>query len=190
MRKSVCILYGFGEGEAIGRRFVSRLKGNGFEITKDASQADIIIAHSGGILDIPLIYKAKTFLLVGVNDKIDGPIIQTQIKKVKQDFVYAIRSKQHLIWLRKSFWNTYYILSEIKRTRQMLQIGRKGGPFIPHLKNAEVIVINYKDDPWSDSLTKKDLEKFPHYKLITHSGLHDDLWQNPDYYISWLKSIA
>ena len=70
----------------------------------------------------------------------------------------------------------------------MWNIGKKGGPLLPDIKNAKVLIINYKDDPWSGSLTKKDLEKFPTYELITHPGLHDDIWHNPEFYINLLQS--
>ena len=162
------------------------LRQHGFTITKDASQADYIIAHSGGIIFIPKQHKAKVMLLVGVNDKIDGPWLHTQYRKVKQDFVHALRAKRHWYWLKKSCWNTFYIIGKLKRSVYMLRFAHENENFIPEIKNAKVIVIHYKDDPWSDSLSKKDLVKFPQYQLITHTGLHDDLWMNPEYYIKLL----
>ena len=188
MNGSVCILYGLGEGEAIGKELIDKLQKNGFEITTDASQADYIIAHSGGMLFIPKTFRAKIFLLIGVNNKIDGSVTLTQYRKVRQDFVYAISSKSHLLWLKKSCWNLFYLIQEINKTLHMWQIAHSGELFIPNIKNAKVIVVNYKDDPWSGSLLKKDLEKFSDYELITHTGLHDDLWYNPDFYINLLQS--
>lgn len=188
MNGSVCVLYGLGEGTAIGKELISKLQKNGFEITNDASRADYIIAHSGGMLYIPKIYRAKVFLLIGVNNKIDGSVILTQYRKIKQDFVHAISSKRHWYWLKKSFWNLFYLLREINKTLHMWQIAHGEESFIPSIENAKVTVVNYKDDPWSGSLLKKDLEKFPRYELITRTGLHDDLWINPEFYINLLQT--
>lgn len=188
MNSTVCILYGLGEGPVIGKELIQKLEERGFEIITDASQATYIIAHSGGMLYVPQTYRAKLFLFTGVINKVYGSVVFTQYKKVQQDFIHAIRFKNHWYWLKKSFWNAFYLLREIKRTLYMWNFAHSDKPFIPTIQNAKVIIVTYKDDPWSDSLSKKELEKFPKYELIKHTGLHDDLWTNPDYYIKLLKT--
>jgi len=63
---NVCILYGIFEGSWHGKRLRLALSNQGFGISDNSSEADIIIAHSGGCLLIPTDAKARLILLVGL----------------------------------------------------------------------------------------------------------------------------
>ncbi len=49
----------------MGRKLVTSLKQAGFTITKNPSAADIVFAHSGGCLLIPVDNRAQLIMQVG-----------------------------------------------------------------------------------------------------------------------------
>jgi hypothetical protein len=186
MNKTVAILYGFAEGPQIGGKLIKVLRQRGYEVTTDSVNADYIIAHSGGIYFVPSDHKAKLILL-------DAPSIgdgntwkNIQWRKAKIDFFHAKKTNKLLHWFYKIFCNVTYFFLRINIQIKMLRLYLNHNHNLPTIKGSEVIVIAHKNDPWSSEISQSVLNSHKNYKLITHIGVHDDLWLNPDFYIDLL----
>lgn len=187
-KKTVAIIYGFGEGPKIGTKLIHALEDEGYRVIDDPSIADYVIVHSGGVFFLPETYRAKKFLFVGVTHTFEGKMRNFQWKKLKRDFSYAKRNKLLYAWSKKTFWNAIYIVKHSKKNLRIWEIAESRKPLLPILKNTQVLIISYEHDPWSGNITKADIEGLWNYELLTLDGVHDDLWYYPAYYVRLLKS--
>lgn len=62
--KTVAFLYGVTEGPQHSRRFRRELERAGYTITHDPAEAEIVIAHSGGCMLVPLEKPTQTTLFI------------------------------------------------------------------------------------------------------------------------------
>lgn len=186
-KKTVAIIYGFGEGPKIGLKLIHALEDEGYDVITDPAIADFVIVHSGGVFSLPQTYRAQKFLFVGVTHKFEGSMRKLQWQKIKKDFKYAQKHKLLPTWSKKTFWNVIYILKNSKKNITIWDAAESGKPLLPILKNTQVLIINYENDPWSGNITQKDIEGLWGYKLLTLDGVHDDLWYYPSYYVQLLK---
>jgi len=187
MKKKVAILYGFGEGPLIARKFNKTLNNRGFEITDDASVADFIIAHSAGIYFVPSVHKAKCIILDAPSIGDGQTWLNIQFRKLKLDFNHAKETKKLLVWFYKSFLNLLYMMLRIPDEIKMAHAYLKYRYNLPIIQNSRILVIVHKYDPWSSEISLSVRKKHNTYKYIPSDGVHDDLWLHPDYYIDLLE---
>ncbi len=184
--KSVAILYGLAEGPRVSKRLTELLRKHDFSITTDVQNADVIIAHSGGVYFVPKKSKAKTVLLVGASMGFEGSLLLLQSRKIKIDFLYCLKTNHYHYWFYKSFWNAIYLLTKQQYNWAMHKHALVNKTLLPEILVPKVFVITYDDDPWSGNIKKTEMQKFPHYTYIRKVGVHDDLWINPEKYLEYL----
>ncbi|MEK7153083.1 MAG: hypothetical protein AAB834_03990 [Patescibacteria group bacterium] len=187
---TVAIAYGLGEGPAISRRLREGLAEKGYALIDNVSQADIVIAHSGGIYSLPTDATNKVVLLVGPSCGRRGrSLARMQFNKVGIDLRFAVKHRRVGGWLRKSYHNAAYVTRDPCALRAMWRVAQSKGNFLPALNADKVAVISYKGDPWSGYIDAQQVASNEHYSFIEHNGLHDDLWTNPQEYISVIQYL-
>jgi hypothetical protein len=187
---TVCILYGLAEGPAHSRILRQLLEHIGFRITKNAYEADILLAHSGGYFLIPANNHDKLILLIGPCNGYRGrSMFLTQIKKVLVDLDYSVKHRLFMLWLYKSFWHAIYLAYKQRTNSVMYRGSRRLGKVLPKLNPKLLSVILYRNDPWSWHGNRDELLKLEQACLISHSGLHDDLWMHPEQYVAILQYL-
>lgn len=188
-RATVAILYGLGEGPRISRKLRKLLQQEGFEYVTSPARADILLAHSGGILAIPPSTKNKTILMVAPITGWQGPLIPTQAKKVRQDYHAARTEKRLKHWLLKSWYNTGYLVKNAAAYRALWKTAHSQRHLLPALEHCRIGVLAFRDDPWSGYLGAYDFHQRLPYTFISFDRLHDDLWDNPEDYIHIMRYL-
>lgn len=178
-------MYGFAEGKWHGKALRQALQTAGLEITKDCTQADRIIAHSGGSLIIPGNTRAKVTLQINPTWP-NQPYWRSFAQKIFRDLRAHKKHRQLRKWLVKTAWNTIYILGNMPRNWQMLKNSRHIEKLTP---TPTTIVIRNRHDPWCspeivDAIQNKNVT------YISLPGEHDDLWDNPKPYVNLLQLEA
>jgi hypothetical protein len=188
-KPTVAILYGLAEGGLIARKLKKCLHEAGFRYTRDATQADVIIAHSGGILLVPPIARAQKILLIGPPAAFPKRVAHAAAHKVWQDYRGAHKSRTLAPWFLKSSYNFGYMLLQSWRPWQLYRKLQKSGRTLPVLAAKDIAVICYRDDEWSGYIGQRKLHERYHYTFISHPRLHDDLWMYPKEYVSVLQYL-
>lgn len=188
-RPTVAVLYGTGEGKRIGKKLCRMLEERGFVCTNDAGQADAIIAHSGGALLIPPATTARAILIVGPITGFRGSFFGAVYRKVHQDMRGAVEARTLTAFFGKSLHNLGYILGKPGHHFRMLRGLAYGRKFLPELNAPRVAVIAFRDDPWSGFLAENAPHDRHSYAFIHYDKLHDDLWQQPENYITVLEYL-
>lgn len=125
-QKSVSILYGFGEGRWHGRKLRIALQAADFTIANDPHDADIIIAHSGGMYALPENTSNKILFLVAPScGQPHKTWLQTQSKKVWLDMLFFFNAGMYVVWLQKSCWNVFYLVKQIPRLPRLWRIHQR-----------------------------------------------------------------
>jgi hypothetical protein len=188
-KPTVAVLYGLGEGPRIGQKLRSSLEAAGFNYTDDIQKANILLAHSGGALAIPADVTGKTILIVAPITGWEGPLIPTQVRKVRQDYRAAAASKHMKRWFAKSWHNTGYLIKYAPSYRALWRKAHQQRYALPLLKNCRVGILVFRDDPWSGYLGTYDFHYQLPYSFISFDRLHDDLWDNPQDYVSIIRYL-
>lgn len=188
-QKSVAILYGFGEGRWHGRKFQSALLAADFTIANDPRDADIIIAHSGGMYALPEDVSNKTVLLIAPACGQSGKTwLRTQSKKVWLDMIFFSRMGMRARWLQKSCWNILYFVKQIPRLPRLWRIHRKHQAGLPILNTKVTTVALFKDDPWSGYISAEAKVRHINYTFKTIDATHDDIWLHPEKYVELARN--
>ena len=178
-RPSVCILYGVCEGPRIASRLIRALTTAGFGMTRNAAEADIIIAHSGGCFALPQTHRATMVLLVGL------PCWpgKSTLKSTQQKIWLDMRSSSHdpARWLLKTFWNSIYFWN-MRNNYAMFRGQRRQA----HRSIAHAVLVRNKDDV---TCTPNHAHfRFKHSPpLVSLPGQHDDIWLHPKSYINLIR---
>lgn len=187
---SVCILYGIAEGPHHSRNLRTLLERYGFSITKNPAKADILLVHSGGYFLIPPDSQDKLTLLVGpCNGYRGNSMFITQVKKVAADLRYSLKNRLLGRWAYKSLWNAVYLLGKQRTNSAMYRGSRRLGKMLPELGQRPLGVVLYRNDPWSWHGDRESLFKLEQGCLISHPGIHDDLWMHPEEYVAILQYL-
>lgn len=187
---SVCILYGLAEGPRISKRLREALAQKGFDVIDNAKQADILIVHSGGYHLIPPNAAGKTILLAGPSNGFRGNSqFVTQLHKVLVDVGWCYKHARLGWWMYKSFWNLIYLFGEPRQHLAMLRGWRRFGKALPNFRAKRLGIVLYRGDPWSWYLDKAGLLQNQNTCLLSHPGIHDDLWMHPNEYLSVLQYL-
>lgn len=186
-KSSVAILYGFGEGERHSRNLRNALETAHFDIATNPENADIIIAHSGGMYSLPKETVGKTIFIIAPScGQPDNTWLQTQSAKVWQDMKYFLATGSLMQWLQKSAWNAFYLCKQIPTLPKLWRAHHEHLAGLP-ITNAPTIVVTFKDDPWSGCFTAKESVKHPTYIFIQMNAIHDDIWLHPKPYVELIQ---
>ena len=186
----VAILYGFGEGDYHGRAFVRKLREAGFDVVRQAKDADIVITHSGGCFFMPPLDHQK-FVIINPPYWPGKSLSVSTIQKVSIDFIDFARDGKILQWFWKTTVNLVHVFRYIFKTLTItLHAHRKR--FYEALRDENTIIIRSSHDTFLSPDAEQLLEaKTGHsVPLYTLPGHHDSCWRNPDPYIKLIKQFA
>jgi hypothetical protein len=179
---TVGIVYGFAEGNLTGRKLRQALRQAGYRIA-NPSQADIIIAHSGGYLVLPKKIRASSIIFVGANTW-DRPLLTSLGQKLHYDYLDRKAKGQMLTWFLHGLRNDWYIFKVPHTCRLAWGYLRK--PSQPP-KLARSIVIRNRHDSYC---TEEQLLVWAGMgTYISFDGGHDDIWNNPGAYVDVIQSL-
>ncbi|HSX35421.1 MAG TPA: hypothetical protein VLH84_00635 [Patescibacteria group bacterium] len=181
MPKKICIIYGFCEGPRIAARMLTTLKNNGFEITGDPHNADVILAHSGGCYMVPHNVAAKRIIMVGLTYWPGKSITRTFAKKIWDDLTHHRSERAARFWAHKTRWNLTYFWN-MPRNFAMLNALRAGDFW---QLTRVTVVRNHQDHFCTPDLTCLPFAHKP--RLVELPGQHDDLWLHPERYLSVIQ---
>jgi len=186
VHKTVAVLDGFAEGKWHSKKLRAELVNAGYTIAKDATKADIIIAHSGGCFYVPLNNTDQKVMLIGPPYWPDKSPARSMMEKIYLDMTYRMREQNFLYFLQKTQWNIIYLIADIPRA---LNIGKsvRLKKLVSLFNKSRVIVVRNKDDAWCMPDLKSALinEKATFYEL---PGEHDDCWIHPKAYVDLLQA--
>lgn len=187
---TVAIIHGFAEGPAISKRLRQALAGAGFKVVKDVREAQVILAHSGGLFLLPDNLEGKIIILSAPSiGYIGNSLVRTGLQKIWYDFRHAGKSGGIGKWLVKTFFNAIYIIGHPRTVKRMWRAAKKSGATLPAYHTRKVLVIGHRGDPWSGHISAGEITKHVGYCFLSHQGMHDDLWSNPQEYISVIQYL-
>jgi hypothetical protein len=187
---TVAIIHGFAEGPAISKLFRQTLTESGFKLVDDPKEAQIIVAHSGGLFLLPENLHDKIILLSAPSiGYLGNSLLRPGLQKIWYDFRFAGREGAMGKWFIKSFFNSVYIISNPRKVRTMWRGVKTSGAALPAHQARSVLVIGHKGDPWSGHISAHEIAKHTTYGFMSHTGIHDDLWSNPQEYISVIQYL-
>lgn len=183
--KKVSILYGWAEGPGLGKKLRQELRKNGFSITSKAEDADIIIAHSGGVFLVPKIEKPQIVLLVGLPHWPGKHPVRGLRQKVKAD----LKSQSSIkVLVRKTFYNILYF---IFRPFHHLRIyGRWRRKIYPKDRTNSFVAVRNRHDTFMHPEGSVELAAQMDWQLLSLDGQHDDIWYNPEAYVGIIKKLS
>lgn len=183
-RLSFYIVYGWSEGPWQGKKMQQIMLANGFTAAKQASEADIIIAHSLGCYLVPKENRAKIILLIGLSYWPDKLIFASLLQHITQNFKNSLGSNSSW-WLSKLSHNCRYIITRPKSSYNAI-FCRK----ISNLPNAsatrQVFLVRNASDPFCPPHIQSLIPKDMGYEFLFNigNGQHEDCWLNPDPYVN------
>jgi hypothetical protein len=176
---TVCIVYGFAEGPAMGRRLRLALEQAGFETVSNPARADIILAHSGGCFVLPEKHQAKLVILIGPPHWPGKSLLMAIAQKAWLDMRAHRQGRKLAGWLKKAGWNLVYG-ANIRRNMDM-QRGRKQGSLWQTNAARVVMVRNHQDTFCTPKVHSLPFKTPP--IIVEMIGQHDDCWIAPQKYV-------
>lgn len=180
---TVSILYGFGEGPRVGRRFYAALRATGYQVIDDAARADIIVTHSGGCLLLPTKTCARQIVHIAPYHWPGLPWSASMGRKLLSDLRTHHQEGELRFWTRKTFWNFVYACNMFKNFKMLHKIRDKQRWYC----RANTIVIRPRYDTFCTP-DSADLPFKPGAAFLSFPGHHDDCWRDPGPYITLLQS--
>lgn len=178
---TVRLLYGIGEGPGLDSRIRNAFASRGLDLFFGATRADVILAHSGGALELPNNLSDKIVILVAPSYGAAGhSIAGLCLRKVWQDLGYLARRGQLGRWAAKTVLNARYFLTQLPRALRMYLAIKNNPTLLPEFFAQQTIIVRYLEDPWSALITPAEAAKYPQYSFIDLPGSHDNLWTNPE----------
>jgi len=185
--QTVAIIYGFTEGQWHGKRLRRLLKRQGYHLTANPAQADIVIAHSGGCFDVPQLQDHTLLLLI------DPPYwpereLYTRAHHMTLQLLRAVRpGNQPLHHLNKTLHNCWYLIRHARTNRRMVYRS-KTYDLEREITHGRTILVRNANDPWLtphlDSLRKLNA----HLDIKRLPGDHDDCWLHPEVYLNLVQA--
>lgn len=189
MPVSVCIKYGFGEGDWHGKRLLRALRQTGYSVTRDAEAADVIISHSGGCFSLPANNPGQLIILIGPPYWPGKSPVFSIVQKIYRDFMDFARNKKLPRWFLKTFWNLLYGTCYMPATIMISWSARKHN-FYKALRQDQIVLIRNEHD----AFCTPDIEQLPvapdRFRYFHLPGQHDDCWENPEPYVQVLQSLV
>jgi hypothetical protein len=170
----VALVYGYAEGPRIAKEFVSTLYRLGHKLVS-ATDADVIIAHSGGSFMIPDKNNAKVVMLV------DVPYYDNHKSFVKKLYRRVAEEGWSLKSIRKFSWNNWYVVSNPKRCWRMYRAVIVGS--FHGVNGKRVVLVRNSQDLFGVIAQDKQEAKKINADVKELPGTHDDIWVHPEVYI-------
>ncbi len=180
MKRTVGIIYGFGEGPGHSKRLRAALWARGFIVLDKAERADVIITHSGGNLLLPKDTAGKIIIMMNpsCSPMQQLPVVFT--KKMLIEFKQSVKNRYITRWFGKATLNVWYSIAHTPHNLRMVAHIFKAPELLPAVDAARVWVVNARHDPWGLMVQRSETDRLPHYVFLTHGGSHDGLWLRPD----------
>ncbi len=174
----VALIYGYAEGPRIAKNLIEYLGARGHELV-DASEAEVILAHSGGSYLIPDNNSATRVVLVDVPYYDNHPsFIKKLSKRVTEEGI-------SLSALQKFIWNNWYVYSQPKRSYQMYKRVIEGE--FHGVEGKKVMLVRNNNDLFGAIDQDKEQARANGWLVEGLPGTHDDLWVNPEPYSKFLE---
>ncbi len=177
-RRRVYIAYGAMEGPLQANKMKRALIKHGYEVTGSQTDADIVIAHSGGHLEINDPSRFKQILLIDPAFPNNRPIPLNWLLHLLETTRLVFFSKDWPFFFQTLAINLWYILFDVKRSKSMYSKYSNSSVQKFNLKN--VTITSSSDPTWRD----KDLPKLQ--KVIHFRASHQDCWLHPSKYLDLL----
>jgi hypothetical protein len=174
----VAIIYGWAEGSWQGKRMRKLLRSQGYHITKNAKEADVIIAHSGGCYMLPEQSRAQQVILIGLPYWPDKHPLISLREKLRQEL-------KDTWWYKKTLFNTYYLLSRPRRWVRMSRAFKQR--VVPAYESCSIYLVRNEQDSFLHPQKVVEVADAHEWQLKLVDGLHDDLWLNPERYIELIR---
>lgn len=181
MSKKVAIVYGWAEGPRHAKRFRALLRAEGFSITRKLEDADVLIAHSGGIFLLPANMRAELVMLVGVPYWPGKHPSKSLREKIKLELMNR-GSLRYL--LRKSVFNCLYFVSKPVHHYRIWNSWRHN--LYPTSKESSFIAVRNRHDTFTNHKEVFNLASNNNWNVVSLDGYHDDLWLHPESYVKIL----
>lgn len=184
-KKTVCILYGWGEGRRHGRRLRQELERLGYTICDSVNQADIIITHSGGMFLLPEKFTAKLLMFVGLPYWPNRHPAINLPKKIQFELNHLKNPRGAV---GKTLYNALYITINPRHNYKVWQGWKRGK--IPDSEQADIVAVRNKYDAFMHPEHSLDLVEEREWKALSLPGTHDDLWLDPKPYVEILNKFS
>lgn len=178
---SICVIYGFCEGQRMAGAFLRALTSAGYQITHDPYKADIVIAHSGGCFLIPSDLPAKQVIMIGLTYWPGRSIVRALFEKNWNDFHAHRRDRNAVAWLHKFKWNLLYFW-DMPYNLRMLR-ARSRGDFWQARKLT--LIRNEEDTFCTPDVQNAPFTHKP--RFVSVPDQHDDCWLHPERYLSVIQ---
>lgn len=188
MKATVKIQYGIFAGERTGTRLRKALRRAGYEVVRDVNKADIVIAHSAGCFWLPEAPSKHKLVLI------DPPYWPGRSIKARarsrsynnwhfRQFGYPFRP-----WLVRNVWGVYYAGRDLRRTLRILRYA-PGYHLEEIIHNRNALLVRNEHDDWLTPDLGGLKRSYPHLKVVTVPGDHDDFNYHPEHYVDLLQSL-
>ncbi len=186
MTKTVAIMYGFTEGQWHGKHFRRLLRERGYKVIKNASEANVVIAHSAGCFYLPELAKQQQLILI------DPPYwpeksLSSRSRNMITQMALAVRpGNQPFYHVHKTAHNLAYLARHARTNREMLQMA-------PNFNLEAVILhcnttlVHNSNDPWLTPYLGGLKQINSKLRIMHIPGDHDDLWLHPEPYIKLIN---
>jgi hypothetical protein len=186
-KTTVALVYGFGEGEWIGRYFRTRLQAHGFSVIAEPAAADVVIAHSAGCFYLPPTGKEQLTVLIGPPYWPGHSVVWGFLVKFWRDFWYYRHLHRTIPWLHKSLHNNRYILGGLRKSIAIARHTNRHDFYLA-LQQKRILVIRNEHDTFLTPQAPELLAEHAHISFQTIPGEHDDCWLHPEPYIECLQA--
>lgn len=184
--KSVATIHGWAGGNWLNRVLVQALETGGFEYTKNAGSADIIIAHSAGCYRLPKDFQAKLLVLVNLPYWPELPVSH-RLRAHRKPYWQRIRNeKGWMTFIKTLLLRTLSVIIHPSITLIAIT-NHKRLDVLENNKQRNIILIRNHNDLFATPDLKDVANKYPHVKYFELPGYHEDIYDNPAPYVNLLR---
>lgn len=185
-RATYAIVHGLAEGPFLSLNLRHRLEAAGFAPAK-ATEADIVITHSGGCFAIPANTQAKLFLHINPSYWPGKSLIRSVREKVTYDF--RLRRQHHQLhrWAMSLAANILYSLN-LKHAARMARPYFQAAKSLSRLPDSTHVFIRTHIDSYCDPHALLRTTDTRH-SYLTLAGHHDDCWRDPEPYVKIVQAL-
>lgn len=180
-KTQVAIIPGFTEGDWHTKKLRQRLHQQGFVVINQPLQADIVITHSAGWYEAPAPQFGQLHVHIGPPHWPGRSLTRRMLAKVLIDLRYYHRQGAHGHWVQKTLWSGYYLVRYPRRWTKLYSRYRPEG-VVPAPPNT-VFIWNH-DDTFTHHTQLEPLGG----QLHSLPGIHDDIWLNPEPYVTIIQT--
>jgi hypothetical protein len=182
------MIYGFAEGPWQGKRFCAELVKQGFRMVDDPREADLVIAHSGGCFLLPRPKAGQLTVLMNPPYWPGKPLIISSLQSLWWNAESFAKRGAFSFWLKKVFWNTWYIFRYPAKSRWIVRHARRDSLRLA-ISQRRTAIVRSNNDVWLTPDAVRTIGEHADFTYRELPGIHDDCWLHPLPYIEVIKSI-